>query len=68
MPLQGPHLQNNQGTVKIIMSYILHLQFQCIGQLTFMYCILSLSLYVYITTFHRPNLLILSNNTNIKKT
>lgn len=57
--------QNNQGTVKIIDLHIilLRLQFQCVGQFTtFMYHILALS---YIT-FHRPNLLILPNNTKKK--
>jgi hypothetical protein len=73
MPLQGLPLQNNQGTVKIIMSHILHY-----------YIIISIvSVHMPVHYFHVPypitfirhvllhftdlNLSILSNNTNKKK-
>jgi hypothetical protein len=69
MPSQGPPLQNNQGTAKIIMSYILYYYIYIVSaSRLFHYFHVSypITFIIYIATFHRPNLLILFNNTNIK--
>jgi hypothetical protein len=76
MPSQGPPLQNNQGTVKILVN-VLHITLLYYYIYSFSALASSLlsgtvsyhfhCIHVYIATFHRPTLLILSNKTNIDK-